>query len=104
MLRLEIELIQLGRLEETDKLEYNLFKDLIVKYEPALELMDQQSQIQSNNPPPQNPSSTHTIFSFFKSCKGTTSSIFTTKTYENNLICNKSTVSCLTFLVDKLQK
>ena len=42
-LGLEIELIQLGRREETDQLEYNSFKDLIVKYEPILELMDQES-------------------------------------------------------------
>ena len=66
ILRLEIELIQLGRLEDTDHQEYNSFKDLIVKYEPTLELMDQQSQVQSNNPSPlpsQNPSNTHTTFS-----------------------------------------
>ena len=63
ILRLEIELIQLGRLEETNQLEYNPFQELIVKYKPTLELMDQQSQIQSNNPPPlQTPSSTPTIF------------------------------------------
>ena len=66
ILKLEIELIQLGRLEDTSQLEYNSLKDLIVKYEPTLELMDHQSQVQSNNPPPlspQNPSSTSTIFS-----------------------------------------
>ena len=63
MLRLEIELIQLGRLEDTDWLEYNSFKDLTVKYEPIIELMDLLSQVQSNNPLPlQNPSSTPTIF------------------------------------------
>ena len=63
VLRLKIELIQLGRLEDTDWLEYNSSKELTVKYEPILELMDQQSQVQSNNPlPPQNPSSTPTIF------------------------------------------
>ena len=65
ILRLEIELIQLGRLEDTDWLEYNSSKKLIVKYEPILELMDQQSQVQSNNnnPPSKNPSSAPTIFS-----------------------------------------
>ena len=40
ILRLEIELIQIGRLEETDCLEYNLAKELIVRYEPILDLMD----------------------------------------------------------------
>ena len=64
VLRLKIELIQLGRLEDTDCLEYNSSKELIVRYEPILELMDQQSQVQSNNPPPepQIPSSLPTIF------------------------------------------
>ena len=63
ILRLENELIQIGRLEETDYLEYNLLKELTVKYEPILDLMDQQSQVYSNNPPPpQNPSETSTIF------------------------------------------
>ena len=62
ILRLEIELIQLGRLEDIDWLEYNSFIDLIGKYEPTLKLMDQQSLVRSNNlPPPQNPSSTPTI-------------------------------------------
>ena len=41
ILRFEIELTQLGRLEDTGQLEYNSFKDLIVKYESTLELMDQ---------------------------------------------------------------
>ena len=67
ILKLEIELIELGRFEETDQLEYNSSKDLIVKYEPILELMDRLSQAQSlghsSNPPSQNPSSTPTIFS-----------------------------------------
>ena len=40
VLRLEIELIQLERLEDTDYLEYNSSKELIVRYEPILELMD----------------------------------------------------------------
>ena len=64
ILRLEIELIQIGRLEETDCLEYNLTKKLIVRFEPILDLMDQQSQVYSNNPPPppQNPLGTSTIF------------------------------------------
>ena len=51
ILRLEIELIQLGRLEHTDQLEYNSFKDLIVKYEPILELMDQESLLLKCNFP-----------------------------------------------------
>ena len=63
ILRLEDELIQIGRLEETDYLEYNLLRELIVKYEPILDLMDQQSQVQSHNPiPPQNSSGASTIF------------------------------------------
>ena len=48
ILRLEIELIELWRLEDTDQLEYNSSKDLVVKYEPIIDLMDQQSQVQSH--------------------------------------------------------
>ena len=64
VLRLKIELIQLGRLEDTDCLEFNSSKEHILRYEPILELMDQQSQVQSNNPPlePQSRSSIPTIF------------------------------------------
>ena len=44
ILRLEIELIELLRMLDLDKLEYNPIGDLIVTYEPMLEFMDQQSQ------------------------------------------------------------
>ena len=47
ILRLEIELIELGRLENTDRLEYKSLRDLVVKYEPTIDLMDQQAQAQS---------------------------------------------------------
>ena len=48
ILRLEIELIELGRLEDTKRLEYNSSRDLVVKYEPTIGLMDPQSQAQSH--------------------------------------------------------
>ena len=40
VLRLEIELIRLERLEDTDFLIYTPSKELIVQYEPILKLMD----------------------------------------------------------------
>ena len=41
ILRLEIEMIELGRSRETDKLEYNDKGQLVVIYEQHTEFMDQ---------------------------------------------------------------
>ena len=51
ILRLEIELIELGRLSETDRLEYNDKGQLVVIYEQHIEFMDQQTQQSSNSIP-----------------------------------------------------
>ena len=51
ILRLEIELIELGRLRETDRLEYNDKGQLVVIYEQHIEFMDQQTQQSSNSIP-----------------------------------------------------
>ena len=49
ILRLEIEIIDLERIIETDKLEYDDRRNLVVVYEQRLEFMDQQTQQGSNN-------------------------------------------------------
>ena len=51
ILSLEIEMIELGRLIETDKLEYNDKGQLIVIYEQHIELMDRRTQQSSNSVP-----------------------------------------------------
>ena len=50
ILRLEIKMIELGRLRETDKLEYNDKEQLVVIYE-HVEFMDHQTQQSSNSVP-----------------------------------------------------
>ena len=50
-LRLEIQMIELGRLRETDKLEYNNKGQLVVIYKQHIEFMDQQTQQSSNSVP-----------------------------------------------------
>ena len=47
ILRLEIELIELERLLDTDQLEYDSLGNLIVRYELIINFMDQQSLVQS---------------------------------------------------------
>ena len=42
VLKLEIEMIELGRLFKTDGLEYNSVGNLVVKYESMVKFMDQQ--------------------------------------------------------------
>ena len=44
ILKLEIEMINLGRIIETYKLEYTDKGQLVVAYEPKIEFMDQQTQ------------------------------------------------------------
>ena len=49
ILRLEIKMIELRRVKETDKLEYNDKGQLIVIYEQHIEFMNQQTQQSSNS-------------------------------------------------------
>ena len=50
-LRLEIEMIEMGRLLETDRLEYDNIGSLVVKHEPIIKFMDQQTQPRSSTAP-----------------------------------------------------
>ena len=44
ILRLEIEMIELERLLDIDRLDYDAIGNLVVKYESMIDLMNQQSQ------------------------------------------------------------
>ena len=52
ILRLEIKLIELGRLLEIYKLDYDNVGNLVVKYEPMVEFIDQQTQPSSSSSVP----------------------------------------------------
>ena len=62
ILRLEIEMIEFGRLIETDKLEYNDKGQLVVVYEQHIKFMDQRTQQNSNGIPAPNPFSIYSSF------------------------------------------
>ena len=60
VLRLEIKMIELGRLLETDRLDYDNVGNLVVRYKSMVEFMDQQTH--SDTQPTSNSSSVLALF------------------------------------------